>query len=92
MYVIDIAEILAITFFLGVPSLALATHLVIRPLIRDIMGIKSGKADREQLVGRLQRLEDMVGDLDHQVHRLVEAERFRRELEAGPRKRDALDV
>ncbi len=88
----DLEGLLAITFIFGIPSIGLFTHLVIRPLVRDIMGAKAGKVDREQLVGRLQRLEDMVGELDHQVHRLVEAERFRRELEAGPRKRDALDV
>ena len=87
----DIEGLLAITFIFGVPSIGLFTHLVIRPLVRDIIGAKSNKADAK-LEGRIGQLEDMIGELDHQVHRLVEAERFRRELETGPRKRDALDI
>jgi L-fucose isomerase-like protein len=80
---VDIAEILAIVFVLGVPSMALATHLVVRPLVRDFLRMKEAKVDREELQARIARLEDIVHDLDRQVGRLVEAERFRRELEAG---------
>ncbi len=80
---VEITEILAIVFVLGVPSMALATHLVLRPLIRDFTRLKGEKATREELTGRIGQLEDIVHDLDRQVNRLVEAERFRRELEAG---------
>lgn len=83
----DIEGILAILFVLGVPSLALATHLVFRPLIREFVKLRGERATREELEGRLGQLEDIVHDLDRQVHRLVEAERFRRELEASPGKR-----
>ncbi len=79
----DIVEILAIVFIFGVPSMALATHLVLRPLIRDFTRLKGEKATREELTGRIGQLEDIVHDLDRDVNRLVEAERFRRELEAG---------
>ncbi len=83
----EIEGILAIIFVLGVPSMALATHLVLRPLIREFARLKGQKADRAELEGRLGRIEDIVHDLDRQVNRLVEAERFRRELEAGRERR-----
>ncbi len=79
-------EILAIIFIFGIPSVALATHLVIRPLVRDLVGARSNKVDAK-LEGRVGELEDVVHDLDQQMNRLLEAERFRRELEAGPKAR-----
>ena len=89
----EIEGILAIIFVLGVPSMALATHLVLRPLIRDFARLRGEKAGRAELEGRLEQLEDVVHDLDRQVNRLVEAERFRRELEAGqPERRSLPDV
>lgn len=88
----EIGEILAIIFVLGVPSLALATHLVVRPLIREYAKLKGLKADRGELEGRLARLEDVISDIDRQVDRLVEAERFRRELERGSERRSLPDV
>lgn len=81
----DIEAILAIIFVLGVPSMALATHVVLRPLIREYARLKGLKSDREKLDTRMAQIEDVVHDLDRQVSRLLEAERFRRELEAGPR-------
>jgi hypothetical protein len=36
------------------------------------------------------QLEDVVHDLDRQVNRLIEAERFRRELESGGHNRRSL--
>lgn len=81
----DIESILAIIFVLGVPSLALATHLVLRPLVREVAS--AIRATREgagqELEHRVTRLEDAVHDLDRQMSRLTEAERFRRELESG---------
>ncbi len=79
----DIQAILAIIFILGVPSMALATHLVVRPLIREYARLKGLKADKAEIEGRMAQLEDVVHDLDRQVNRLLEAERFRRELESG---------
>ncbi len=88
----EIGELLAIIFVLGVPSLALATHLVVRPLIREYAKLKGVKADHTELEGRMARLEDLVVDIDRQVDRLVEAERFRRELETGGERRSLPDV
>jgi hypothetical protein len=85
-----VEEILAIIFVLGVPSLALATHVVVRPLIREYAKLKGIKAEKEEIEGRMAQLEDVVHDLDRQVNRLIEAERFRRELESGGRERRSL--
>ncbi|UCC83200.1 MAG: hypothetical protein JSW46_19985 [Gemmatimonadota bacterium] len=82
-------EILAI-IVLGIPSLALATHLVVRPLIREYAKLKGIKMEKEEIEGRMAQLEDVVHDLDRQVNRLIEAERFRRELETGGRDRHSL--
>jgi FKBP-type peptidyl-prolyl cis-trans isomerase (trigger factor) len=84
---VDIEAILAIIFVLGVPSMALATHVVLRPLIREYAKIKGLKADKEEVEARMTQLEDVVNDLDRQVNRLIEAEQFRRELESGMRRR-----
>jgi hypothetical protein len=84
---VDIEAILAIIFVLGVPSMALATHVVLRPLIREYARIKGLKSDKEEIEARMTQLEDVVNDLDRQVNRLIEAEQFRRELESGMRRR-----
>jgi hypothetical protein len=76
-------EILAIIFVLGVPSLALTTHFVVRPLLREYAKFKGLELGRGELAERVARLEDIVQDMDRQVDRLDEAERFRRELEGG---------
>lgn len=83
-------DILAIVFVLGIPSLALATHLVVRPLIREYAKLKGIKAEKEEIEVRMAQLEDVIHDLDRQVNRLIEAERFRRELETGSRDRRSL--
>jgi hypothetical protein len=80
---LDIEAILAIIFVLGVPSMALATHVVLRPLIREFAKMKGLKADKDEIEARMLQLEDVVRDLDRQVNRLIDAERFRRELESG---------
>jgi uncharacterized SAM-binding protein YcdF (DUF218 family) len=85
-----VEEILAIIFVLGIPSLALATHVVVRPLIREYAKLKGIKAEKEQIEVRMAQLEDIVHDLDRQVNRLIEAERFRRELETGRRDQRSL--
>jgi hypothetical protein len=82
----EIAGILAIVFVLGVPSMALATHLVLRPLIREYGKLRGLKEDKDEIEARMAQLEDVVHDLDRQVNRLLEAEQFRRELESGGRR------
>ena len=83
----EIEAILAIIFVLGVPSMALATHVVLRPLIREYARMKGLKSDKDEIEARMAHLEDVVSDIDRQVDRLLEAERFRRELETGRRGR-----
>lgn len=78
--------VLGIIFGVGVPGIALATHFVLRPLVRDIVGaIQANKprAETTDVEERLLRLEDAYYRLDERVSRLIEAEKFRRELEAG---------
>lgn len=77
--------ILGIVFAVGVPAIGLVTHFVLRPLVRDITtAIQSSKeSGNSELEHRLARLEDAYYRVDQQVNRLLEAERFRRELEAG---------
>lgn len=84
---LDIEAILAIIFVLGVPSMALATHVVLRPLIREYAKLKGLKSDKEEVEARMTQLEDVVHDLDRQVNRLLESEQFRRELETGRQRR-----
>lgn len=83
----DLIEILALIFVLGIPSVALATHLVFRPLLRDIahaIRSESAKPDADpEIEHRLARLEAACDRLEDQVGRLVEVERFHRELETA---------
>jgi len=77
--------LLAIFFIFGVPIMAVATHFVLRPMVRDVIGAIRGKADAgaEDLNERIGRLEQAILDQGQQIDRLVEAESFRRQLEAG---------
>lgn len=79
--------LVSIFFVIGVPVMAVATHFVLRPLVRDVTGAIHGKAQAEQtdLVERVGRLEQAILDQGQQLDRLVEAESFRRQLEAGRR-------
>lgn len=77
--------ILAIVFAVGVPSVALATHFVLRPLVRDIANaIRAPKEDAET-ARRVAKLEERFNELEQSVTRLIDAEEFRRQLESGPR-------
>jgi len=75
--------IIAITCAVGIPAVALAAHLVLRPIVRDVTkAISAGKAQvNEDVERRLARLEDAYEHLDQNVMRLLEAEDFRRQLE-----------
>ena len=85
--------LLAIFFIFGVPIMAVATHFVLRPMVREVIGAIHGKAqaEAEDLTHRVGRLEQAILDQWQQVDRLVEAEIFRRQLEAG-RRDDSPDV
>lgn len=81
----ELVPLVAIFFTIGVPSLALAAHLVLRPMVRDIIGaIQAGKAGaNSELEQRVTRLEESCSSLETQVTRLLETDDFRRQLESG---------
>ena len=81
----ELIPIVAIFFTIGVPVMSLAAHFVLRPMIRDLTGaIKNAKGQQgEDLEHRLTRLEDALLEQNQQLAHLVEAESFRRKLEAG---------
>jgi len=83
----DLIPLFAIFFVIGVPVMSLAVRFVLRPLIMDVTSaIRGGKAGEiADIRDRLGRLETHLAEQGERLHRLVEAERFRRELEAGPR-------
>lgn len=74
-----------IFFVIGVPVLAIATHFVLRPMVKDIIGALRSRGETEEadLLARIDRLEQAMLDQGQQLDRLVEAESFRRQLEAG---------
>ena len=82
--------LVSIFFVIGVPVMAVATHFVLRPLVRDMTGAIHGKAQAEaaDLVERVGRLEQAILDQGQQLDRLVEAESFRRQLETSGRRSD----
>jgi len=81
----------AIFFIFGVPILAIATHFVLRPMVRDVINALQGKAQTqaEDLLSRVGRLEQAILDQSQQIDRLIEAETFRRQLESGDPVRSA---
>ena len=82
--------LLAIFFIFGVPIMAVATHFVLRPMVREVIGAIHGKAqaEAEDLTNRVGRLEQAILDQGTQIDRLVEAESFRRQLETSGRRSD----
>lgn len=77
--------LLAIFFIFGVPITAVATHFVLRPMVRDVISALKGRTrtEAEDLLSRVGRLEQAILDQGQQIDRLVEAESFRRQLESG---------
>ena len=75
----------AIFFVIGVPMIGLVLRYALRPLVNDVAtAIRGGRDEQLQaLDARLARLEERLESQDVQIERLLEAERFRRELEAG---------
>jgi hypothetical protein len=85
-----LVPLFGIFFVIGVPVLAVATHFVLRPMVREIIrALRSrGEAEEADLLSRIDRLEQAMLDQGQQLDRLVEAESFRRQLEAGTRNRE----
>jgi hypothetical protein len=82
----DLIPIFAIFFVIGVPVMSIAARFVLRPLLLDItQAIRGGKAgELNELRERFSRLENHLSAQDQRIDQLVEAELFRRQLEAGP--------
>ncbi|MGI9038881.1 MAG: hypothetical protein ACR2GQ_08460 [Gemmatimonadota bacterium] len=83
----ELIPLVAIFFTIGVPVTALAAHFVLRPLVKDIVqALRGGSRDEvaalQRQIGALQETVDMQ---EEQLARLVEAESFRKALEAGSR-------
>jgi len=81
----ELIPLLAIFFVIGVPVMSLAAHFVLRPMIRDLArAIRGDRAQSEaSYEQRLARLEEMLFEQGRQIDQLVDAEQFRRRLEAG---------
>lgn len=81
----ELIGFLAMIFVLGIPSLSLAAHFVLRPMVRDIVqALGKGKAAPDPaLAARLERIEERLDRIGELTERLAESERFHRELEAG---------
>jgi len=82
----DLIPILGIFFVIGVPVMSIAAKFVLQPLLRELTGaIRGGKVEEvEALKERVARLEGHLQTQESQLAQLVEAELFRRQLEAGP--------
>lgn len=79
----ELIPIVAIFFTIGVPVMALATHFVLRPMVRDVIEAMQGGAKDEvaALQAHVFDLQETVARQEEQIAVLVEAESFRRQLE-----------
>ena len=74
-----------IFFVIGVPVMSVAAKFVLQPLLREVVeAIRGGKTrEFDELQERVVRLEEHLLTQGRQLDQLVEAELFRRRLEAG---------
>ena len=80
----ELIPLVAIFFTIGVPVMALTTHFVLRPMVKDIVGaVRGGSKDEMfELHRQVGELRKEVARQESQIAVLVEAESFRRQLEA----------
>lgn len=84
----ELIPIFAIFFIIGVPVMSLAAHFVLRPLVGDIVRALRG-GTRDDLASLQAQIADLREDLvrhEEEIDQLVEAESFRRRLEASGEK------
>lgn len=81
----ELIPIFAIFFTIGVPVMALTTHFVLRPMVKDIVGAMRGGSKDEvlELHGQVAELREDVARQESQIAVLIEAESFRRQLETS---------
>jgi hypothetical protein len=85
----NFVEILLAILIFGIPGAALATRFVLRPMLREIAdAIRSSRGDLSpDLERRLLELEEGQRLTNENLDRLIEAERFRQQLESGEKAR-----
>jgi hypothetical protein len=83
---VDPVEILIALLVFGIPGGALAVRFVLRPMLKEIaQAIRSSREGMSpELERRLAELEEGQRLVQQQLHTLIEAERFHRELQSGP--------
>ena len=81
----ELIPIVAIFFTIGVPVMALTTHFVLRPMVKDIVQAMRGgtKDEMFELHRQVAELREDVARQENQLAVLAEAESFRRQLEAS---------
>ena len=79
----ELIPIVAIFFTIGVPVMALTTHFVLRPMVKDIvLAMRGGSKDEMfELHRQIGELREEVARQESQIAVLAEAESFRRQLE-----------
>ncbi len=80
----DIIGLLAVTGIFVIPSLALAGHFVLRPMLETYLRAKG--LDRAPVPvdnARLTQLEERVSQMQESIDRLSEAVDFHMQLQAG---------
>lgn len=79
----ELIPILAIFFGLGVPAMSLATHFVLRPLVKDIVeALRTGpSSDLVALRHRIDELQEELTRHEVRLQELAAAESFHRQLE-----------
>lgn len=80
----ELIPLMAIFFALGVPALSLATHFVLRPLVKDIVeALRTGPSS--EIVALQRRIDELQEELTRhevQLESLSAAESFHRQLES----------
>jgi hypothetical protein len=81
----NLIEILVALLVFGIPGAALAVRFVLRPMLREIAdAIRTTRGElTPDLERRLLELEEGQRLTNENLERLVEAERFRQQLESG---------
>ena len=80
-----VVEILLALLIFGVPTAALTIRFVLRPMLREVVeAVRATKGQvSPELERRLNEMEEGQQILIQKLDRLLEAERFRQQLESG---------
>jgi hypothetical protein len=86
----EVIAVVAVTFIvLGIPLTGLVIRFALRPMVRDLAAAIRGKEEGPralfEIARRLERIEGRLDEQDARVQEALEASRFYKELEAGPK-------